>query len=784
MPTLTPQPKPPGSTPGGGAQVEPVDATPETYATRHPLPLLQVESGYETNVWHDASPLDWTELALGMDGTDDTLQLAAAQLDATRAYRESNPQGLKQLLETFTPDARVRLVALWMDEGGRVLFQGYPQVSGINWQPENQGLSVKAISEGQERLRHGGFTHVLGRHLRSRPLEDWDQDAPDHRRVESLPVVFNAGGKPNRSSEAYPFFDDDGQFAVHLFLEDDAPEAEYWTYAQCLRYLLWHYVRAVGSPVSTFEFFADTDEIAQDNQGGGIDENNPLLQLLTRQPRDLNVESMSVDEALAALCEAAGVHYRIEIRTQENAGGNAATFYLRVFATITDAAADQATPADMWMGAPIVHVVERHAPFADVSSMSPRELAEQGRHQRCTVTRDFRGTNDIIGRGATETFEVAVLLRPGWAPHEHLDNLNPPLTLDAAIEFWTNEFEPEFALNADGSSSRVPASIYHSGHPQHASVSDVFRLWIFPDDWRAALSATPLARTLPAFDADWYLPHIAGTNPPRSIWTDGGMGSNLDDAIAGDWVPRRRPFGNTIGRAHRSTDERGPLILLNFLATSPEEAAFDLTNPDRWVEYVGAAHIYEDRAAIRFNEGNIWNGLPFLVEPHLGATASTKAMERYMDGQMYVAIVATVRGDRRLVNRTSRLWPSARNRTTVIDYGHEQYVKRVRGAGVNFLPLDDEPPFTTRDDTDNLSKAVSRDAGLAGVITTAADPETFWLDGRIRPGDALSGITGLGVDFNPYPVVQGVRYTKSEGAIRTTVHSADLRTALEVLGDD
>ena len=776
----------PNQTPGGGAPIETVDATPETFVYQHPQPLLQVETGHETHVWHGTGPVDWTELVLGQDGEDDTLTLAASQLDMTRAYGASNPQGLAAQLARYRPDRRVRLIAPWIGDDGVVLFQGYPITAGINWQQDAQGVTGKCLSEGQERWRHGGFTHVLGRHLRGRPLQPWDPDAPDHQRVPALPVVFNANGKPNRSAEAYPFFDNDGQFALHLFLEDDAPEAEYWTYAQALRYLLWHYVRAVGSPVSTYAFYGDTDEIAQDNQGGGIDENNPLLQLLLKQPRDLSVESMSVDEAVAVLCEQAGLHYQIALRSATTAGTNAASFFLRIYATITNAAEDQATPTDLLMGAPVVRTIERLAPFADVSGLEPRDIAEQGRDQSCTVTLDYRGTNDIIGRGGVETYEVIVLLRPGWAPHPWLDDIPLPITYDAAIQFWQDEFDPEFAINDDGTSSRIPKSIYHTGHPQHASVADVFRLWIFPDDWRYAAASPPLARAGnggPLFTADWYLPHVAASDPPVSIWVDGGMGANLRTDIAGDWVPRRRPFGNTIGRRSRSSDNRSPVVLFNFTATTPLEAAFDLGNPDRWVEYVGAVYVDESRAAIRLNEGDIWGGLPFLVEPDLGVS-SEKAIERYINGQMYVAVVATVRGDRRLSFAVTPSWPSARNRTQVIDYGHQQYRKLVRGAGLNFLPLDDEPPYSTRDDTDKIIAAIQRDATLAGVITASCDPETFRLDASFRPGDSISGIPGLGVDFDPYPVVQSVRYTKTDGAIRTTVHSADLRTAQEVLGDD
>lgn len=749
---------------------------PQQFSRKHPASILQVEVRGE---WQTPEMATWRRVKRGQNGADDTLEVTIPALHAAAEHAGH----FRYLYNQFHPNNRVRLLAPWGGEDDRILFQGYPQMTSLSWSPDRSSISITCLSEGQDLLRTSSRSQIVGRVMRKNPEGEWDSAAPKIAEVERFDVVFNAGGKPNRTAEAYRFGayegepggeggDEDNRPELYLFTIDGAADAEFWTYVQALRYVAYFYIKGAGLPISVEEFLADTEAENDDPPHPNV--LDPFNRRITAHCPEVSIQSLNAEEAIAVLCKRAGLHYHIPVRSVETESLVGARFMLRVHATVNNINETQDGVVKLrYMREGRAHDLPREAPYRDHTGRDAQAVAEANKAIQANITIDPRAYNLIIGRGGPILYEVRVLLRPGWAPHEYLDNLENASEAEqqAALDFWADQFEDEF--DEDG----VPTSIYHGKHPDNGPVADVFRRWIFPDstDYMGA----GLARSL--YDADWYSPFYAPSNPSMGlVYADSSRGAGLSLGIVKNWVPVARPFRNTIGRVDLATSDTSPIVCVNF---GPIDGPGVALSASGWVRRADV-EIDSEKAAIRFRVDNLLTGLPFLAQPDNASDLGLTAIARYIKGQFYVSITCTIEGDDRMYATAYRRNPSvSRRRTQVMDYGFNRYLQRFRCNGDGLVSNADEtdPVYRDQNDAMKLQRCVERDLENLSGDTVSGNPEIFWLDQTYWVGDSFSGIDGLAIPFFNFPSIERIEYVNAgQGSYRTVLALSDMRDSPEI----
>ncbi len=352
----------------------------------------------------------------------------------------------------------------------------------IYWDADSQSFACLCLAEGNEILRTSKDAQVLGRRMRWAPNLLWNPNDPDFVSVTALLPIFNPGNLPNRSEEAFPFVTTEGTFDVHLFVDDGVPWAKHWNFADALRYLAFFHVLRPGLGVSVTEFMADTVTLV--GMEPSPDAPDPFVRRLSARAEDVAVASMSVEEAIHLLTDAAGLHYELALggaieRTVGQGALPRDKYALRVMAALEKPEEADITPQRQSVAAQ-VYDIAREAPFTDTAGRTERAVALANRAQQANLTVDRRAVNAPIILGGYKHYEVTLLLRPGWLPKAEyqLDNLSTDQEIADAGRFWQLQFSPEF----EQGEKRIPRSVYHAAHPQHWPVSTVARYWIFPDD--------------------------------------------------------------------------------------------------------------------------------------------------------------------------------------------------------------------------------------------------------------------------------------------------------------
>lgn len=338
-------------------------------------------------------------------------------------------------------------------------------------------------------------------------------------------------------------------------------------------------------------------------------------------------------------------------------------------------------------------------------------------------------------------------------------------------------------------------SIYHRKHPDFASVADILRRWVFPDDLSylgtedgeggVNLEGSPYARAVTGGEegipdpwSDWKLwsPNYEVEGAPVSRWMDGPLGGSIEDAL--NWAPRPRPFGDTIGRLNLSTTDRKPIVWLHFNAPDPK-TALALTG---WVRYSGTPEIDKKRAAIWFAEENLMDSTALRENPLVG---EKNMIESYINGRFCVAITATVVGDNRLRRNCS---PSGstltRQRTAIVDLGYERFRfrNRIERDGFRLYEPDPEPEFnSTYDVVEDFNRFADAAAQQLASDATAGSWTAPYIKTDVRLGDSFSGCEGMGINFQSFPEVVAIEYVKDPKAgYQTIYHLTDLRHAPDV----
>lgn len=766
---------------------------PEHIGRRHPPVSLLIETGKGTGRFEASDHWEWKSVQRAMDGGDSIATIAAG-LDVTKiaqggrlnAFRDEH---LTHLLEQINPDLRIRIVQQTANDPTGTLFQGYPQVQTLQWSPDDQGVSCQCISEGNEVMRTGPVAQIRGRMMLRDP---WATVITPSvvKEVPSALTIFNAGNLPNRSPR-YEIKRGRSETSVNLFVDDNAPGAKMWSVAEALRHLVFFYLDFAD--VSSADFMADTTALV------GLDPSpasgDPFVRMMTAKLNNVSVASMSVEEAIHQITDAAGLHYEIQVhykarRTSSGvrptpAGGT--TFHrLRVMATVNRG--DDATSPTRKMGAAVVHDIPREPPFKDHAGRDVRAVALANRAQSANLIVDHRAVTVPIFLGGYQEFEVMLLLRPGWLPHANLDNVTSdfediPENQDArkrladfAVKFWEDEFhKPAF-----DPTEPALGSIYDPRHPDHHTVADVGRRWIYPDDdsWVSADDPTVSDYEREYWPANLYSPYeqdAGKTNMLRNTHLGGSIGS------AANWVAKRRQLLDTIGRAAK-TGDTAPQLYLSFVSTDPNRALLLKRN---WIPYQGARDIDLNSASITLTEPNLWTAESLIGDPGIG---DLRMLRAYIEGHFMVAINCTIVGDERMMSVQSPASAAlTRPRHQIIDLGFERFRFRRRRGQLSFLnvqAVDPDPQYEDRDDTVLFERAAEREARLMAGSPVAGSFEIPFIDQTYKLGDSFSGVAGLAVELATYPEVVAIEFVNSDEAdMRTIIHLTDLRDSPEVGGE-
>lgn len=788
------EPEPVGEVPIIDVTPVPMGNAPLSLRGRHPAVLLYLETGRGTGEFEPVGGLDWTNITRSQDGGDTTAAISRG-LDAGKLTVGGSigDEHFSQVLERLHPDYRVR-IASRVGFAAEVHFQGYPMAPSFHWDARKQTVSCLCLSEGQEILRTDRDAQVIGRFMRYDPSVPWDPEQPDAVEVQALAPVFNAGNRPNRSATAYPFTIGETVHRVHLFTEDNAPDAESWSYAEALRYLAFVHVLRPALGVSAADFMADTAGLVEVGPAPGA--TDPFIRRMCDTVEDLAAGSMNAEEAIGLVVDTAGLHYEIAIRNVGQDRDVVVRHYLRIYAVLEKAEQAGDVPERL-MIAPVVRDIPREAPFTDMAGRTAGQIALANQAPMASVTIDRRAVNRPLVIGSPQEYECTLLMRPGWLPHGSLDNLvvyNEDGTVDTeatetlraeAMDYWLDEFDPEFT----GDESRMPRSVYHGSHPLHPAVNEVGRLWLFPDDHRL-LAEDGVSSPYERDGWPWQLyDPIDPDDPERTalVLTRSDIGGGIADSRL--WVPRRRPLRETIGRRLAAGD-RAPIVEFNFQAPAitvdEETGAIDATAlmaDANWVEDSTQPRIDEYRAAIYLREHNLLTAPPFLAEP--ANVYGMSMLEAYIHGHFAVRVTCVLRGDNRMIRRPSPTGASMeRRRFQTIDTGLERFAKRDRRGGNSILndePTDGDPEYESRDDTEKLTNFADRTGERTVGDAVSGSVDVFWLDRTYRLGDSFAGVSGLGIEFTRYPEIVRIEYVKdARASYRTKLHVTDLRDAPEV----
>lgn len=753
-----------------------------------PTTSVYIETARGSDVFALAPQIvDWSSIKRELDGADDTASILVSVLDASKrtAPASIGSEHLRDVLDLLHPDRRVRIALTPGKDPATFLFQGYPVSTSPSWSPGHQSVTCMCVSEGQMRLRSTPGAQVMGRMMRYSPGRAWNPAEPDLVEVQTLAAVFNPDGKPNMLPERLETTIDRASHILFAFDEDENPSAAYWNFADAIRYVAAHYVNQTG--VSIEALMLDTAALVGLVGTTPGDSGDPFLARMTARVEGVSIQSMNPEEALVALCKKAGLHLHLAI-TVAGEGVNAKPAWaVRIFAVL-EKESDESATRERRMGSPKVRDIQRDAPFTNYAALelTPGDIKNRNLAQNAQLTFDRRAYNRVVILGGAREFQVTMLLRPGWLPNPDLDLVivGPPAI--NKIDFWEDAYGYEDTVGE--TEDKEYHSLYHPKHPDFAAVADVLRKWVFPDDESYMNEdgvTSPYAKDR---EAPWDQPLLYGpfdSSFEHLIYAERDVGASIPIDEVREWIPRRRPFLPTIQRYDRASSSKTPVVWLNFSATDPFSALRD----PHWVRFTGGVRFDPTRAAIYFTDDNLYaspamRSVP--QDPNTGMIPAYLGMNE--DGSFgaphfFVAVTCTVRGDRRLSHAVSMSGAFTSERAKVIDLGFSRFTsRRVIDQGHGKLRLasagETDPEYMPRDD----SAALTAYANRVGLDVSRESISGSWEADHIRTdvelGDSFAGVPGLGMEFDNYPEVKAIEWTKGpKEGLRTVYHLTDLRHA-------
>lgn len=752
---------------------------------------LYLETSKDSNEFGLAPDiLDWANIKRELDGGEDTASLVVRSLDASKIATAGTigTQHLKHVLDLLHPDLRVRIA---MPQGASApifLFQGYPMSTTPSWSERHQAVTCVCLSEGQTRLRYTPETHVTGRLMRySTKLLPWDRYQPDLVDVQSLPAVFNPNGKPNMLAERLDFGAATAPTRVlFVFDQDDGPDTGFWNAADALRYVAYFYALRTGVDIN--DFLLDTDGfVGLVGEGTAGD---PFARKMTARLHNVSIQSMNPEEALVAVCAAAGLHFELVLAGDSAIHTAKPKWSLRVLAVL-DNESDELATLPRRMAAPRVLNINRDVPFADYTNLTPADIANRNEaRQAPQLTFDRRIFNAPTFLGGAKEFQVTLLLRPGWKPDPNVDDVADRA---AALRFWTDELGGGDLVNEqfrEEGEAPIYRSQYHAKHPDFAQVADVLRKWVFPDDEEymdnANFESSYVRANPPWNDLRYFIPYDDSTLS-HLVYAESDLGGSVPLTEVAEWSVKRRPFLPTIQRVNVAVTSREPIVWLNFRATDPLTALAD----PHWHQYTGKAKFDAQRSALWFTDDNLWASAALREDAFNDFTTMIPAILGQQDDgsfgspHFFVAITCTVRGDRRMSHRAVPRAPFTRLQAKIVDLGFERFVERTviepDNDALGLVSFDPDPAFRARNDGAALAAYANRAGQQMADEAISGSWEAPYVKTDLRLGDSFAGVPGLGIDFAVYPEIKALEWSKGpDEGFRTVVHLTDLRHAPEV----
>jgi len=592
-----------------------------------------------------------------------------------------------------------------------------------------------------DRLSETPHGQVYGRRMRTAAGQD-ELDAAQERSsttprgdadsvalVTAERCVFNADGKPNRAAAPISIIIGGASYLIHVFTADGDPDAEPWTFAQALRYLLmWHLfesqtgtvITELPGPIKDGNAFELTENLAtlipESRPTAPVAEADAFAYAMLAEARGLDCEGISLPEALILLADASSVRFciRTESQTTDEEGNvretalpvNRLYFYARGTGTERE--------------------LHKEATFAD-RGLAAADLLAKTNVKDLAIQADYADViTEPVFLGDVKRYEVTVELVPGWEPDANLDDV---ADVDAALEFAEAHQEAGLSpaeLQADPWFCR-----YHKGGASFEFYSNVGRRWVLNETGR--YRTADYARSGGAFTADAYEPWepTAADIADRFVNDDGNISTLA--VIAGAWARKARPLQPCL-----SADEQRRSMGIF--------AEFSFNGGTTWVA-VPAARIMniDEEAGIYLDVDD----LTLCTQPgdDDDGTALWEAMVR---GDLRVRVTAVIEGDDRLrPNLTCMFAAPARSQSTsrVFDLA-EKYQQNRRDAANSIFALTGSRPVANettdaRDDLEAIQDVAEITLELLSGRQNALSATIPWITTDYQVLNTVERITGI-----------------------------------------
>ena len=764
----------------------PVDYASSSFERQPVVVLLGDESGTE---FAPVTGVDWSSITLGRDGEPTTAHIEPKfTADDLGAAGTLGQRHLYHLLEAFDPNLLVRIVQLGADGEGLddfPLFEGWPELHDLRSDPRNKQMAIDLTGKADWALHHDPRAQITGQIMRANRAAAWSRQDPDLVSVEALPVVFNAGGRPNRSRDYFDMRPWAGPLEaqywaatprIPVFTDPLDKQARFWSLCDALRYLLHFHLPLF---INANDFWYD---VATWFDLWDVPSPDPFVAALTRRLPETPAASTDLAEALKAICEPAGVHYNCPLA---NVAGTW-VHWLRFCATGT-----YGPVPDRRMPQPADLDLPRDPPFSPAAGRTPHDRLTDNAAQTISFVLDHRVVNNPIVLGGEPRHEVTLLLIPGWLPFGTddaqakyryyyntdaglgplldrlagaaptvpvLDNvdLDDEDAVTAAMDWWAT-------LRAGSAESWTAHAClqFHSGHPQHRPVDDVGRKWVlaehcaYAEPWRRA-DGEPLTTHSP-YHRSYYASYAGRGAYP---WDQPYDFCLTGIAAAASWAHRPRPLLNPIARDADGNQRKPRVEIRAGWAGWEELTEFELLTDEAGIR-ITAPNLTQVATAVEGTE----------VEPF-------DLIAAIINQTLAVRVTCTVEGDGRLKDDTYT--PGRLNRRSAQIFDHRPSFRsenrRDQNSIFNDEPKADRYPYLGddplllgegQDDSAAIARCGDHYARRLNRVALSGSPEIPWLDYTARLGDEVDSCTGLGLNFMDGAEVMGIEYLNESGAPRT-----------------
>jgi len=690
------------------------------------------------------------------------------------------------ILRRGHPDSRVRIYDQAAGEGSDwPLFEGYPDLSTLRWSGGGQAVTFECVSLIDDRLGKSWDAQILGAIMRRNRLIDWDHANPDFRVVPAVQAIFNKDGEPNCSFDWLPFAPIltpyGATWTPHcpLFTDPDDHTRVYWTAARAIAYLLARFAPPELDYLDLMHdlfFFRGSEDIVN---------GDPWVEALTARLPELSATSCSLSEALGLVLNCAGLHVD---RRVSNING-AWVHWLNVF---PDRPPDFNINRRMRM--PLTLEIPRDPPYQPIGQRTAADVAEDNPTDQCSLTWDHRAVNCPFVLGEDTVYEVTVELLPGWRPFPHVstsyyhyDNDNPDLgpllsgwlvevptipvldnigdlqaDIDAARGWWNVLWNKALEVDDPAYQAMGPVQ-FDRRHPEHKYVGDVGRRWILGESYQHTERNTKADGTVYGEHSLYHRYGYSGFYPATAYPWDDPLDWSLYGIVPDNpWVVRPRPFQPPLGKDAAGGDL--PVIVEMRLE------AFDGHDDTGWFEV--KAEILPDCGGILLIEDNLAD-----IAGH-DANGKVYYLEALLRNKVRIRVTTLIEGDDRLYKWWLSPATVQRQNAQVFDERASfAFEERMACSILNDYPtLRDhfpwlDPAARMPGEPLDQSMAIHNRAQILamelGRSVVSANPELFYPDYETRPGDLVSRVQGLGLDFQDGTAVKAVELEFGSSGRRT-----------------